>query len=99
MNSANFSNIIGFCPIYLLILLLLFYFCENLSTEEQILHTHQICRICYKFRIVIMFMIYVQARFHTPSYSGLSFIVNKSKVKDVSHELYLLIIYSAKILH
>jgi hypothetical protein len=83
--KANFSYFVGFCPLYLLVLLLLFYFCEKLTTKKQILRTRQICRICSKFRIVvIMFMIYVHARFHTPSYNGLSVIAIKSNVKDLS---------------
>jgi len=65
-----FSYFVGFGPVYLLVLLLLFYFCEKLTTKEHILRTHQIRQIYSKFRIaVIMFMIYVRARFHMPIYN------------------------------
>jgi len=73
---------------------------KKLTTKEQILRTRQSCRICSKFRIVvIMFMIYVHARFHTPIYNWWSVIVTKSRSRTVPHDIHLLITCSAKIVH
>jgi hypothetical protein len=75
-------------------------FCEKLTTKEQILRTRQICRICSKFGIVvIVFMIYVYARFHTLIYNWWSVIATKSRSRTVPHDLHLLITYSAKTVH
>jgi hypothetical protein len=99
-TQGLFSYFIGFGPIYLLVLLLFFYFCEKLTTKEQSLRARQICRICSKFHIaVIMFMIYVQPRFHMPIYNWWSVIAIKSRSRTVPHDLHLLTIYSAKIVH